>query len=205
MGIALIAMQFSGQILNGGPPKHLGSRTDISSDEAGKIVLRRLLKDKVYPQIPGKCLVSEIEEETKGYFLFAVRFNPECTGVQSDSTLLDRFAVMKPSHEIVWWDVAAPESFRPYSDFRHRIPDSICSLHHVRMSRSNTPILYGKPRTSDEFSLGKMEAFPNARERVVFGGCEPMAKKQVLTLACPKCDEARAIWLRAHHVIDARI
>ena len=92
----------------------------LTSERASKILLERLIKDQAFPGIPSKCLFVDLEEETQGYFLFTVRFNAECCGVKSESTLLERFAVIRHSQEVVWWDVADPEQFKPYKQFiRH--------------------------------------------------------------------------------------
>jgi hypothetical protein len=89
----------------------------ITSEAAGQLIIKKLVKDRVYRTVPSKCLFANLEEETKGYFLFAVRFDPECCGVQTESTLLDRFAVIRPTYQIVWWDVSDPECFKPYSAY----------------------------------------------------------------------------------------
>ena len=92
----------------------------LTRELAGAKILARVKRDRVYSQIPSKCLFVEFEEETKGYFQFAVRCNPECLGVKSESTLLNRFAVLRPTGQIVYWDEADPESFKLYASFLAR-------------------------------------------------------------------------------------
>jgi hypothetical protein len=86
-------------------------------DTAGAKILALIRRDKVYKNIPPNCLFADFEEETKGYFQFAIRFNPICCGVKSESTLLNRFAVLRPTGEVVYWDEADPESFKTYASF----------------------------------------------------------------------------------------
>lgn len=93
----------------------------LDREGASKILLRRLIKERVFSNIPIKCLFADLDEETAGYFLFTVRYDPKCCGIQTESTLLDRFAVIRHSQEIVWWDVADPEQFKPWAVFlRHQ-------------------------------------------------------------------------------------
>jgi hypothetical protein len=94
----------------------------LTRESAGTKILARVRRDKVYKQIPSKCLFVDFEEQTKGYFQFAVRFNPECCGVKTESTLLNRFAVLRPTGQIVYWDESDPESFKPYASFLQRKP-----------------------------------------------------------------------------------
>ena len=82
---------------------------------------------------------------------------------------------------------------------------STCVIHQVRMVQETIQILYGKPVTSDDYSQARETQFPNARERCVFGGCEPSPSKKTKVMVCPKCSEARTIWLSQHRVKDARI
>jgi hypothetical protein len=84
---------------------------------AGAKILAAVKRDRIYKNIPPSCLFVDFEEETKGYFQFAVRFNPACCGVKSESTLLNRFAVLRPTGQIVYWDEADPESFKTYASF----------------------------------------------------------------------------------------
>jgi len=92
-------------------------------DRDASMILAAVRRDKVYPQIPSKCLYVDLEEETIGYALFAIRYDGPCCGVRvrTESNLLDRFAVLKPTGEVVFWDVADPESFKPYSSFLRRM------------------------------------------------------------------------------------
>lgn len=90
----------------------------LTRDSAGAKILAAVKRDKVYKGLlPPACLFVEFEEDTKGYFQFAVRYNPTCCGVKTESTLLDRFAVLRPTGQIVYWDPADPESFKTYDAF----------------------------------------------------------------------------------------
>ena len=91
-------------------------------ESAGAKILARVRRDRVYRHIPSKCLFVDFEEETKGFFQFAVRYNPECCGVKTESTLLNRFAVLRPTGQIVYWDEADPESFKPYASLLAQRP-----------------------------------------------------------------------------------
>jgi hypothetical protein len=92
----------------------------LTREAAGAKILAKIRRDKVYKNIPPKCLFADFEEETKGYFQFAVRCNPECCGIKTESTLLNRFAVLRPNGQIVYWDEADPDSFKPYASFLRR-------------------------------------------------------------------------------------
>ena len=96
---------------------HRKSAQPLSRETAGAKILAAVRRDKVYKTVPSACLFVDFEEETKGYFQFAVRFNPECCGVKSVSTLLNRFAVLRPTGEIVYWDEGDSESFMTYAAF----------------------------------------------------------------------------------------
>jgi len=85
------------------------------------------------------------------------------------------------------------------------MPVSQCGLHHVQLVQVEVPILYGKPLISEVYSQAKESQFPNARERCVFGGCDPQATKKAKVMVCPKCSESRKRWLSEHQVKDARI
>jgi len=89
----------------------------LTKETAGAKILAAVRRDKVYKTVPPACLFVDFEEETKGYFQFAVRFNPECCGVKSISTLLNRFAVLRPTGEIVYWDEGDSELFITYAAF----------------------------------------------------------------------------------------
>ncbi|WP_306599791.1 hypothetical protein [Geothrix sp. 21YS21S-2] len=103
-----------------GAPPTSGEQTLSSTvNHAAAKVLAAVRRDKLYPSVPSKCLMADLEEETIGYFLFAVRYDGSCCGVRTESNLLDRFAVLKPTGEIVYWDVSDPASFKPYSTRLH--------------------------------------------------------------------------------------
>ena len=90
-------------------------------DRAAAMIIAAVRRDKVYPYVPSKCLFADLEEETIGYFLFAIRYDGSCCGVRTESNLLDRLAVLKPTGEVVYWDVADPVSFKPYSSFLRKV------------------------------------------------------------------------------------
>ena len=79
-----------------------------------------------------------------------------------------------------------------------------CNIHHIRLVQAESPILYGKPVTSDEYSSARESQFPNALESCVFGGCEPRSTKKTKVMICPQCNEVRKQWLSNHPVKDAR-
>jgi len=89
----------------------------LTIEHAQRILIKQIVKDKLFLDIPKKCLFAELETENEGYFLFALRFDPECCGLKSESTLIDRLAVIRHSKEIVWWDLCDPTQFKPYSSF----------------------------------------------------------------------------------------
>ncbi|MBL0210119.1 MAG: hypothetical protein IPQ13_04260 [Holophagaceae bacterium] len=89
----------------------------LTKELAGAKILAAVKRDRIYKTISPDCLFADFEEETKGYFQFAVRFNPTCCGVRTESTLLNRFAVLRPTGEIVYWDESDPESFKTYASF----------------------------------------------------------------------------------------
>jgi len=105
----------------GRPPMNGEQSPSNAVDRAATRILSAVRRDKVYPTVPPKCLFADFEEETIGYFLFAVRYDGSCCGVQTESNLLDRFAVLKPTGEVVYWDVADPGSFKPYSAFLRKV------------------------------------------------------------------------------------
>jgi len=97
-----------------GQPKAIQT---LTKESAGLKILAAVRRDKVYKTVPPACLFVDFEEETKGYFQFAVRFDPECCKVKTVSTFLNRFAVLRPTGELVYWDEADPESFKTYAAF----------------------------------------------------------------------------------------
>ena len=84
-------------------------------------------------------------------------------------------------------------------------PAAQCGLHHVQLVQVEVPILYGKPLLSEAYSQAKESQFPNARERCIFGGCDPQTAKKAKVMVCPVCSETRKRWLGEHQVKDARI
>jgi hypothetical protein len=82
---------------------------------------------------------------------------------------------------------------------------SKCAIHQVNMTQEEIPVVYGKPLASQEYSQARESHFPNAHERCVFGGCDPKPNKKAKVMVCPKCTEARNLWLSQHQVRDSRI
>ena len=82
---------------------------------------------------------------------------------------------------------------------------STCEIHQARLVQEEIPVLFGKPVISEDYSHARETQFPNAHERCVFGGCEPGSSKKTKVMVCPKCSEARNLWLSKHQVKDARI
>jgi len=103
--------------VNLGAKVYRKSTQPLTKETAGAKILAAVRRDKIYKTVPPACLFIDFEEETKGYFQFAVRFNPECCGVKSVSSLLNRFAVLRPTGEIVYWDEADSASFKTYAEF----------------------------------------------------------------------------------------
>lgn len=89
----------------------------LTEKEASTILLVKVFNDKLFASVPDRCVFTETEESNIGYYLFAVRFHPDCMGIHSDSTLLGHFAVIRPSREVAWYDVANPEQLKPYASY----------------------------------------------------------------------------------------
>jgi hypothetical protein len=111
-------------LLSGQRAKTTNTIVVLNAEQASDLIIKRLVSDKVYPSVPKKCMFAELSESNVGYFSFTIRYNPECCGVQTVSSLLDRFAVIRHSQEIVWFDMADPEQFKPYSLFLKTIKRS---------------------------------------------------------------------------------
>jgi hypothetical protein len=88
----------------------------LTGDEAEKILFDYIKQHHVYDFVPEKCLYAEREEDI-GYWLYTIRYDAQCTGDETTSNLLDRFAAIRHSHEIVWFFAGAPDQFRSMDEY----------------------------------------------------------------------------------------
>lgn len=85
---------------------HVSAKAGLTEDQALKILLSSIEKDRLYGNHPTSCLAFFPDERGKDYYEFRVRENHggRCPGSPNTPSTIDRFRIDRSTKKIQWYD-----------------------------------------------------------------------------------------------------